>query len=183
MHAHASRDVATLLQSLSVLVVEDNPFTRKVNRGLLAHLGIRTIHEAPDAIAGLEAIRTCAPDLVIVDWNLPMVSGAELVRMVRSPRTFPLPDVPIIILTCHGERWRVIEAQRLGVHEFLVKPVSSQAVLDRIVAIFHNPRPMVQLSDYYGPEPRGAFAELLRKQTRQARQAEHAQQAQHAAAN
>jgi len=42
---------------------------------------------------------------------------------------------------------------------------------------------MVQLSDYYVPEPRGAFAELLRKQTRQARQAEHAQQAQHAAAN
>jgi two-component system, chemotaxis family, chemotaxis protein CheY len=80
MHAHVSRDVATLLQSLRVLVVEDNSFTRKVNRGLLAHLGVRTIHEAPDAIAGLEAIRTCAPDLVIVDWNLPMVSGAELVR-------------------------------------------------------------------------------------------------------
>jgi|SRR5262245_6057775 len=177
MHAHVSRSVASLLQSLSVLVVEDNSFTRKVNRGLLAHLGIRTIHEAADAIAGLEAIRTCAPDLVIVDWNLPMVSGAELVKMVRSPGTFPQPDVPIIILTCHGERWRVIEAQRLGVHEFLVKPVSSQAILDRIVAIFHKPRPMVQLANYYGPEPRGAFAELMRKQSQQAREAEHARPA------
>jgi two-component system chemotaxis response regulator CheY len=183
MHAHLSRDVVTLLQSLSVLIVEDNSFTRKVNRGLLAHLGIRTIHEAADAIAALEAIRTCAPDLVIVDWNLPMVSGAELVKMVRSPGTFLFPDVPIIILTCHGERWRVIEAQRLGVHEFLVKPVSSQAILDRIVAIFHKPRPMVQLANYYGPEPRGAFAELLRKQTQQARQAEHARQVQPALPN
>src|SRR5215216_5627517 len=164
MHAHASRDVATLLQSLSVLVVEDNSFTRKVNRGLLAHLGIRTIHEAPDAIAGLEAIRTCAPDLVIVDWNLPMVSGAELVRMVRSPDTFPLPDVPIIVLTCHGERWRVIEAQRRGANEFLVKPASAQAILDRIVSIFMNPRPIVQLPNYYGPRPREAFMQFLRHQ-------------------
>ena len=174
MHAQLSHEVANLVQSLSVLIVEDNSFTRKVNRGLLAHLGIRTVHEAADAIAGLEAIRTCAPDLVIVDWNLPMVSGAELVKMVRSPGTFPFPDVPIIMLTSHGERWRVIEAQRLGVHEFLVKPVSSQSILDRIVAIFQNPRPMVKLSNYYGPEPRGLFAELLRKQLQQVRETEHA---------
>src|SRR5262249_309364 len=130
--------------------------------------GIKTIHEAADGVAGLQAIRTCAPDLAIVDWNLPMVSGPELVRIVRSPGVFPLPDLPIIILTCHGERWRVVEAQRLGVHEFLVKPVSCQAILDRIVSIFYKPRPMVRLANYYGPEPRGVFAQML--------QAEQAQQ-------
>lgn len=169
MHVHLSREVTTLIHSLSVLIVEDNSFTRKVNRGLLAHLGIKTIHEAADGVAGLQAIRTFAPDLAIVDWNLPMVSGAELLRMVRSPGTFPLPDIPIIMLTCHGERWRVVESQRLGAHEFLVKPVSCQAILDRIVAIFCKPRPMVRLANYYGPEPRGAFAKMLA--------ADHAQQA------
>jgi DNA-binding response OmpR family regulator len=173
MHTHVSRDIANLLHSFCVVIVEDNSFTRKVNRGLLAHLGIKTIHEAADGIAGLEAIRTYAPDLVIVDWNLPMVSGPEMVRMVRTPDSFPFPDVPIIILTCHGERWRVIESQRLGVHEFLIKPVSSQAILDRIVAIFHHPRPMVRLSNYYGPEPRGAFAQML--QAENGRQAQQAQ--------
>src|SRR5262245_3218086 len=162
MHAPLSREISTLLAGLRVLIVEDNSFTRKVNRGLLAHLGVKTIHEANDGADGLDAIRKYAPDLVIVDWDLPHLTGAELVRMVRSPRTFPMPDIPIIVLTCHGERWRVIEAQRCGAHEFLVKPASAQAVLDRIVSIFMNPRPMVQLPNYYGPQPRGAFLQYLR---------------------
>jgi len=170
MSAQMSSEVAQLLRSLSVLVVEDNSFTRKINRGLLSHLGIKTIHEATDGVSGLEAIRVYAPDLVIVDWNLPMVSGGELVRTVRSPASFPLPDIPIIILTCHGERWRVIESQRLGADEFLVKPVSSQAILDRIVSIFFKPRPIVRLADYYGPEPRGTFAKMLQYQPQPAEQ-------------
>jgi CheY-like chemotaxis protein len=175
MHARLSHDVAKLLQSLSVVIVEDNNFTQKVHRGLLAHLGVKAIHEAADGLAGLEAIRHYAPDLAIVDWKLPLLDGAELVRMVRSPGTFPLPDIPIIMLTMHGERWRVIQAQRLGAHEFLIKPVSAQIMLDRIVAIFMNPRPMVQLPNYYGPVPRGALAQFLRNE----QQAPAPQQAAH----
>lgn len=164
MSLHQSPEIASLLASLRVLIIEDNSFTRRINRALLAHVGIKTIHEAVDGISGIEAIRKYAPDLVIVDWDLPLLTGSELVRMVRSPDTFPLHDVPIIVLTCHGERWRVIEAQRCGAHEFLVKPASAQAVLDRIVSIFKNPRPMVQLKNYYGPQPRGAFVQYLRHQ-------------------
>ena len=166
MHAQLTREVSALMQSLSVLIVEDNTFTQKVQRSLLAHLGVKTIYEAADGLAGLEAIRTHAPDLVIVDWNLPLLNGAEMVRMIRTPQTFPLPDVPIIMLTVHGERWRVIQSQKLGANEFLVKPVSAQTLLDRIVTIFMHPRPIVRLADYYGPEPRGPFVQMLRQQGR-----------------
>jgi two-component system, chemotaxis family, chemotaxis protein CheY len=162
MHAHLSPEIANLLSSLNVLIVEDNAFTRRINRGILAHLGIKTVHEAADGAAGLEAIRRYAPDLVIVDWELPLLNGGELVRMVRSPETFPLPDVPIIVLTCHGQRWRVIEAQRCGANEFLVKPASAQTVLQRILSIFLKPRPMVRLPNYYGPQPRDVFVQFLR---------------------
>jgi len=162
MLAHLSPEIANLLSSLSVLIVEDNAFTRRINRGILAHLGIKTVHEAGDGAAGLEAIRRYAPDLVIVDWELPQLNGGELVRTVRSPDTFPLPDVPIIVLTCHGQRWRVIEAQRRGANEFLVKPASAHAVLQRILSIFLKPRPMVRLPNYYGPQPREVFVEFLR---------------------
>ena len=75
-------------------------------------------------------------------------------RIVRSPGEFPVPDVPIIMLSGHGERWRVVEAARIGAHEYLLKPVSTKALLDRIVAIIGRPRPTVQLGDYYGPLPR-----------------------------
>ena len=98
------------MQSIAVLVVDDNQYMRKVVRNLLVNLGVKNIHEAADGIAGLEAIRMFAPDLVILDWEMPLLNGAELVRIVRSPGVFPVPDVPIIMLTGHVERWRVIEA-------------------------------------------------------------------------
>jgi two-component system chemotaxis response regulator CheY len=143
-----------VLQSIELLVVEDNQYMRKVVRNMLVNLGVKTIHEASDGIAGLEAIRMFAPDIVILDWEMPLLNGAELARIVRSPGVFPVPDVPIIMLTAHVERWRVVEATRLGVHEFLKKPVSGKALLDRMLSILTNPRPMVRLGDYYGPEPR-----------------------------
>ena len=83
-----------------------------------------------------------------------MVDGLQFIKMVRSPATFPIPDVPIILLTGHGDRWRVIEAARLGVHEYLLKPVSTKALMDRIVTVLVRPRKMVQLDDYCGPPPR-----------------------------
>jgi DNA-binding response OmpR family regulator len=58
------------------------------------------------------------------------------------------------MLTGYGERSRVVEAVRLGVNEFLLKPVSTQALLARIAAILTQPRRMVRKGDYYGPEPR-----------------------------
>src|SRR5436305_3260173 len=155
--------IEKLVQSLPVLVVDDNQYMRKVVRNILVNLGVKNVHEAADGIAGLEAIRMSAPDLVVLDWEMPLLNGAELVRIVRSPGVFPVPDVPIIMLTGHVERWRVVEATRLGVNEFLKKPVSGKALLDRMVAILANPRPMVRVGDYYGPEPRKLFFEPVQK--------------------
>ena len=154
MDSFVSRKIEQLLQSIEVLVIEDNQYMRKVVRNILTSIGVKNVHEAVDGVSGLEAIRTQAPGLVILDWEMPLLNGAELVRIVRSPGVFPVPDVPIIMLTGHVERWRVVEAANLGVNEFLRKPVSGKALLDRMVAILTKPRPMVRLGDYYGPEPR-----------------------------
>ncbi len=64
--AHSRID--KLIQSISVLIVEDNQYMRKVVRNILVNIGVKTIHEAGDGIAGLEAIRMFSPDLVILDW-------------------------------------------------------------------------------------------------------------------
>src|SRR5262245_42978428 len=154
MESFLPRKVEKLLQSVEVLVIDDNPFMRKVVRNLLTSIGVKNVHEAVDGAAGLEAIRMLAPNLVVLDWEMPLLNGAELVRIVRSPGVFPIPDIPIIMLTGHVQRWRVMEAANLGVNEFLKKPVSGKALLDRIVAILTKPRPMVRLGEYYGPEPR-----------------------------
>lgn len=147
-------DVESWIHSLRVLVIDDNQYMRKIVRNLLTNVGVRTFHEASNGLDGLDAIRTITPDVVILDWEMPILNGAEFVRIVRSPGVFPFPDIPIIMLTSHGERWRVVEAVRIGVNEFLCKPVSAQALLDRLIAILTRPRPSVQLGEYYGPEPR-----------------------------
>jgi two-component system chemotaxis response regulator CheY len=163
MESFISRKVEKLLTSIEVLVVEDNQYMRKVVRNILTSIGVKNVHEAVDGVSGLEAIRTLAPTLVILDWEMPLLNGAELVRIVRSPGVFPQPDVPIIMLTGHVQRWRVMEAANLGVNEFLRKPVSGKALLDRMVAILTKPRAMVRLGDYYGPEPRKPVHERTEK--------------------
>jgi two-component system chemotaxis response regulator CheY len=155
------KEIADLIQSLTVLVVDDNQYMRKMVRNLLVNCGVKDIYEAPDGIAALDTIRTVVPDVVILDWEMPLLSGAELVRIVRSPGVFPMPDIPIIMLTGHCERWRVVEAVRLGVNEYLTKPVSAKAIYDRLVSILAQPRPIVQLGDYYGPEPRKLLSDTI----------------------
>jgi two-component system, chemotaxis family, chemotaxis protein CheY len=150
--------LAAIFAATKVLVVDDEHYMRKVVRTLLMSIGVRTIYEAANGTAGLDFIRSVAPDVVIVDWEMPGMHGTEFVRMVRSPDNFPFPNVPIIMLTGHGERSRVIESVQVGVNEFLLKPVSSKALQDRLVAVLTNPRPFVRKGDYYGPAPRKLIA-------------------------
>ena len=154
------KELAALFSATKVLVVDDEHYMRKVVRTLLMSIGVRTVYEAPDGPAGLELIRTMAPDVVIVDWQMPGLDGAGFVRMVRSPETFPFPNVPIIMLTGHGERSRVVEAIQIGVNEFLLKPVSSKALHGRMVSILTKPRTVVQAGGYYGPLPRNLAATI-----------------------
>jgi two-component system, chemotaxis family, chemotaxis protein CheY len=142
------------LEALKVLIVDDEATMRKVTRSLLQVIGVKTIYEAADGRSGLEAICRWAPHVVILDWAMPSPNGPQFVRQVRSPGHFPYPDVAIIMLTAYGERSRVVEAVRLGVNEFLLKPVSSTALLARLVSIISRPREMVRKGDYYGPAPR-----------------------------
>jgi CheY-like chemotaxis protein len=149
-----AKQAEILIQQLRVLVVDDNPFMRNLVRSMLTNIGVKKVFEAGDGIDALEIIRTNTPDVVVLDWEMPLLNGAELVRIVRSPGAFPVPDIPIIMLSAHGERWRILESAKLGVNEFLCKPVSAKALFDRLISILLKPRESVQLGEYYGPAPR-----------------------------
>ena len=149
-----SKQLAERFAAAKIVVVDDEHYMRKVVRTMLMSIGVQNIYDAPDGEAGLELIRKVAPDIVILDWQMPGLDGPSFVRVVRSPATFPYPNVPIIMLTGHGERARVVEAVKIGVNEFLLKPVSSKALQDRLVSVLAKPRALVKSGDYYGPAPR-----------------------------
>ena len=113
-----------LLQGLEILIVDGNAYMRRLTRAMLLNLGAKSVMEAADGLAALEAIRTCDPDVMLLDWDMPVLSGMEVMRIVRSPGVFPRPNLPIIMLTNRAHRTSVCQAMRAGVHEFLLKPTS-----------------------------------------------------------
>ena len=75
-------------------------------------------------------------------------------RIVRAPGVYTKPNLPVIMLTDVGLQSRVTTAMRLGVHEFLVKPISPKTLQQRLLGLILNPRPMVRAGKFYIPMPR-----------------------------
>ena len=148
------KTIEKLLQGLNILIVDGNHYMRRLTRMMLMNLGAKSVVEASDGLAALEQIRTCDPDVMFLDWDIPVLDGMEVIRIVRSPGLFPRPNLPIIMLTTRAQRSSVVQALRAGVHEFLIKPTSPKALRDRLTSIAIKPRPMVKIGDYYVPEPR-----------------------------
>ena len=143
-----------MIQGITILVVDDNAYMRKVTRMMLVNLGAKSVIEAADGLAALEAIRNNDPDVMLLDWDMPVLNGIEVLRIVRSPGVFPRPNLPTIMLTTNAQRSQVNEAMRAGAHEFLLKPTSPKALRDRLTSIVFNPRPMMKIGKYYVPRPR-----------------------------
>jgi two-component system chemotaxis response regulator CheY len=150
----ADKSIEKMIQGLNILIVDNNSYMRRLTRTMLMNLGAKSVMEAGDGLAALEAIRTCDPDIMLLDWDMPVLNGMEVMRIVRSPGVFPRPNLPIIMLTYRAQRHLVVEALRNGAHEFLLKPTSPKALCDRLMSIVANPRPMVKFGEFYVPQPR-----------------------------
>lgn len=150
----ATQQIEKAMEGLVVLIADSNAYTRRLTRSMLMNLGVKSIYESADGIAAIDAIRNVSPDIMIMDWDMPVLDGREVMRIVRSPGVFPKANLPIIMLSDRGLRSRVTAAIRLGVHEFLVKPISPKTLQQRLLGIMLNPRPMVRAGKYYIPMPR-----------------------------
>jgi two-component system, chemotaxis family, chemotaxis protein CheY len=139
---------------LRFLVIDDNAHMRRILRTLLHGFGARDVYEAEDGAAGLEAFTHNAPDIVLADWEMPIFDGLELAQMIRQPGANGNPYVPIIMLSGHSERARVVAARDAGITEFMAKPISAKALYHRILNVVANPRPFVRTKTYFGPDRR-----------------------------
>jgi len=139
---------------LRFLVIDDNVHMRRIVKTLLNTFGSREIYEAEDGAMGLAAFMQHLPDIVILDWVMPIIDGIELTQMIRQPGANANPHTPIIMLTCHTEKAHVVAARDAGITEFLAKPLSANALHGRILNIISNPRPFIKSKTYFGPDRR-----------------------------
>ena len=144
----------TSLAALQILLIDDNPHMRTIASAVLKSAGIRKVVEAGDGGTGLQMLRDHAIDLAIVDYNMFPLDGVEFTRLVRNSPDSANPYLPIIMMTGHSGKQRVYEARDAGVTEFLAKPITAKAVLDRIQAVIFHARPLVRTEGYFGPDRR-----------------------------
>jgi CheY-like chemotaxis protein len=146
--------MSTGLEALRVLVADDNAHMRAIISVMLNSFGIKTIKDARDGSDALEALRRWPADLAIVDFQMEPIDGVSFTRLVRTSPDSPNPYLPVIMLTGHSEMHRVVDARDAGVNEFIVKPLTAKALVDRINSVIFKQRSFVRTADYFGPDRR-----------------------------
>ena len=122
--------------ALRVLVVDDMEMMRKVTADQLRSLGVSRIELANDGLAALKTLRQRQFDVVLADWNMPVMTGIELLKRIRSdPMLFALP---VIMVTAESERARIQEAIAHGVSELMVKPYTAQRLRDKLSTVMQR---------------------------------------------
>jgi two-component system chemotaxis response regulator CheY len=131
---------AEVIKRLVILIADSRAHSRSLLRSMLLQLEVKQIHEAIDGAAALDTIVTVNPDILIVDWDIPVLSASELLRRVRSPDNNPSPDLPIIVLSSRGQSEYVEEALRHRAEHFMLWPISPKALQQRFVDIVTKAR-------------------------------------------
>ena len=139
------------LTRLAILIVDDNRFMREILRSILQGLGARNLHEVGDGAEALERCKQVLPEIVLLDWVLPVLSGIEILKLIRTRSTSPVPFADVIMVTAHADRGNVLDARAAGVTEFIAKPVSPQILRDRLHRCLVSPRPFIETQSYFGP--------------------------------
>lgn len=140
------------LSRLRILLADDSAFMRRLVRSLLNGLGIRSVIEAEDGVAALQAFEQNEVDIIITDWVMPVFDGLELAQAVRDPQSRN-PHIPILMLSAHAELSRVILARDAGVSGFLTKPISAKMLRLRLESCVLNPRAIATASRSGVSEP------------------------------
>lgn len=119
---------------MRVLVADDSGIMRKIIIRSLNACGVSEIVEAANGKDGLAAFKAGPVDIVLTDWNMPEMSGLELLKAIRDSGS----DVPVIMITTEGEKSSVIEAIQAGVTDYLCKPFEQEDLrnkLEKYVAV------------------------------------------------
>lgn len=154
------------LSKMSALVVDDNAHMIQIIRSMLLGFGITKTYESRDAAEAFDMTQTEAIDVIIVDYQMPILDGLEFTQMVRTAKDSRNPFVPIILLTAHTERSRIFAARDVGITEICAKPINAKQLWLKIAAVVNNPRPFVRANSYFGPDRRRRETEPPKKERR-----------------
>jgi two-component system, chemotaxis family, chemotaxis protein CheY len=125
-------------KNMKILVVDDFSTMRRIVRNLLVELGFSNplIQEADDGESAIAMLRSLPFDLVVTDWNMPNMTGIDLLRAIRAEGA--LKGLPVLMVTAENNRDQIIAAAQAGVNGYIVKPFTAITLKEKLAKIFER---------------------------------------------
>lgn len=118
---------------MKVLVVDDFATMRRIVKNILTQLGFKNIVEADDGATAVDLLKNEKVDLIISDWNMPKMTGLELLKKIRADEKYS--KHPFLMVTAEAQKQNVIEAVQAGVSNYVVKPFTAEAISEKLKKI------------------------------------------------
>jgi two-component system, chemotaxis family, chemotaxis protein CheY len=129
-------EVIVVDPNMKFLVVDDFSTMRRIVRNLLKELGFTNVQEAEDGVDALNKLRGGDFDFVVSDWNMPNMTGIDLLRAIRADAT--LKHLPVLMVTAEAKRENIIEAAQAGASGYVVKPFTAGTLDEKLKKIFQT---------------------------------------------
>jgi len=121
---------------MKILIVDDFSTMRRIIKNLLRDLGFTNTDEADDGTTALPMLQTGKYDFLVTDWNMPGMTGLDLLKAVRNDSK--LVNLPVLMVTAESKREQIIEAAQAGVNGYVVKPFTAATLQEKIDKIFER---------------------------------------------
>ncbi len=123
-------------KDMKILVVDDFSTMRRIVKNLLKDLGFSNMEEADDGNTAFPLLKSGGFDFLVTDWNMPGMTGLELLKKVRVDEN--LADLPVLMVTAESKREQIVEAAQAGVNGYVVKPFTAITLKEKIERIFER---------------------------------------------
>jgi len=123
-------------KNMKILVVDDFSTMRRIIKNLLRDLGFTNADEADDGNTALPMLQTGKYDFLVTDWNMPGMTGIDLLRAVRADDS--LKGLPVLMVTAEAKRDQIVAAAQAGVNGYVVKPFTAAVLKEKIDKIFER---------------------------------------------
>lgn len=119
---------------MKVLIVDDFATMRRIVKNILTQIGFKNFIEADDGSTAWEILQKERVDLILADWNMPKMTGIELLKKVRADERFK--DLPFLMVTAEAQKENIVEAVKARVSNYIVKPFTPETLSEKIEKIF-----------------------------------------------
>ena len=123
-------------KNMKILIVDDFSTMRRIIKNLLRDLGFNNTQEADDGQTAWPMLQTGNFDFLVTDWNMPIMTGIELLKKVRGDES--LASLPVLLVTAEAKKEQIVEAAQAGVNGYVVKPFTAITLKEKIDKIFER---------------------------------------------